>query len=469
MLTKRIISYFFILALFFSQLSINQLQAAQDNTLVLALDDCLELALKNNQKLIGSGYAITAAQNQEKEANAAFWPIIEYEYRAAPVPTDAARAFDAFFEGELAFFNSFKFRTIVPMFASGQFKTARKLGQHGVSAARQKDIKEKEKVIYEIKQLYYAIQLASELDKLLSSSVKKIDKRIKDEDAKEIPEISPIDLLKLKVFKVDLEKRLDETKQKKQIALQALKIQLGLNQESNIKLKSELLKPEIVELAKYKKYFQASVEHRPEFKLLEIGIDAKKLQYKLEKQKLGPKAGAAFFVEVGRPSEQIRNVGLTNDYDDPFDFTRAGVGLQISGKMDFHGANARIKKAKAEYLKSAYEKMIAEKGLALDLEKAYRKAKRQKNNVKRAKKAESMATQMLFLAKSNLDIGVGEEDDYTDALELVLVSRGQYFKAVYDYNTSLAELEQKVGQANYNQLTAKPNIPAYEMFGSNDK
>ncbi|MFH1874054.1 MAG: TolC family protein [Pseudomonadota bacterium] len=470
MLTKRILSCFFILALFFSQISIAQTEPYKtiNDTLVLNLEDCLKLALENNQKVVGAGYAIEAAQQQLKEANAAFWPILEYEYRVAPVPTDASRAFDSFFEGELAMFNSFKFRAIMPVFASGQLSTARKLGKHGVAAARQENIKLREQTIYEVKQLYYAIQLASELDKLLANSVEKINSRLESEESKEISDISPFDLLKLKVFKVELEKRLDETQQNKEIALHALKVQMGLDENAKIKLSSELLKPEVVELSTYKKYLQASAEHRPEFKLLEIGVDAKKLQYKLEKQKMGPTAGAAFFIDLGRTTEDIRNVGLTNDYDDPFNFSRAGAGLQISGKLDFHGATARIRKAKAEYLKASYEKMMARNGLALDLEKAYRKAERQKNNVNRAQEAESMARQMLFLAKSNLDIGVGDEDDYTDALQLVLLSRGQYFQAVFEYNTALAELEQKVGSNNYEHLTSRPNIPEYEMFNGNN-
>jgi outer membrane protein TolC len=221
-----------------------------------------------------------------------------------------------------------------------------------------------------------------------------------------------------------------------------------------------------VDLAKYASYQEASLDHRPEFRLLDIGVKAKRLQYTLEKQKLGPKGGVAFFMEVGRATSEIRNLGLTDDFNDPFNFTRAGFGFQLSGQIDFHGAAARIRKAKAEYFKTVYDRMIARKGLELEVKKSYLKAERMKENVKRARKAESMARQMLFLSKSNYEIGNGDEEEYTESLQAELLTRGQYFQAVFEYNVALAELEQKVGGNYYQRLTPARDMPVYEMFNN---
>ena len=472
MLTKRYLTYFFLVFVFLfciGSLKANQETTTPNKKLILSMEDCVKLALENNEKLKGMGLAIQAAENQRKEANAAFWPIFEYEYRVAPVPTDATRAFDSFFEGQLAFFNSIRFKTIVPLFASGQMRTAEKLANGGVIAANENKIKEQEDVTYQVTQLYYGILLASELDSLLLDSIKKIDTKLKEEEAKETPDYSPIELLKLKVFKIDLEKRLAETNQNRDLAKEGLKIQIGAGPEDEIELISKSLKPEVVNLASMEEYLNASLEHRPEFNLLNIGVETKKMQYKLEKMKLGPKAGAAFFIDVGRTHREIKNLGMKDDYNDPFNYSRAGVGIQISGTLDFHGALARIKKTKAEYFKAVWDKEIASKGLQLELKKSFLIAKNDKENVTRAKKAESLAHQMLFLSKSNFDIGIGEKNDYTEALQLVLVTRGQYYKAVFDYNVALADLQQKVGRINYEHLTKHPNIPEYEFFNYDEE
>lgn len=436
--------------------------------MILSLDDCIKLALENNQKVVGAGFGIEAAQGQLREAKGAWWPIMEYEYRLAPVPTDATRAFDAFFEGELALFNRLKFAVGMPVFASGQFMTAKKLAENGVAASRENDTKEREATVFQVKQLFHGILLARELEKLLSDAANKITNKLTDEEDEEIPTYSPYDLLKLKVFRVDLERRLAETRQNKELAYDGLRIQMGLDPQVKFEIAENNLKPIMAELSSLENYVVASVEHRPDFHLLDIGVDSKKMQYRLEKQKLGPTGAMAFFMELGRTNEPIRNLVFTDDFNDPFNFTRAGVGLQISGRLDFHGASGRIKKAKAEYFKAAYEKLIAEKGLKLDTEKAYLNAKRRQEDVKRAKKAESMARQMMFLSKTNYEIGIGEEKDYTDALQLVLLTRAQYFQAVFDYNVALADLEQKVGQINYEHLTPVPNMDEYEMWSPDE-
>lgn len=434
--------------------------------LVLTLDDCIKLALENNEKVIGAGYGIAAAEGQLKEAKATGWPVIEYQWRVAPVPTDASNAFRAFFDGQLALFNSFKFAIAFPLFASGQIWTAKDMAKNGLAASKENDIKEREATVFVIKQLYNGVLLANEVEKLLSDAVEKINNKVKDEEAQEVPTHSPYDLLKLKVFGVEIEKRLAETRQNREMALQGLRIQMGLQPDMRFRLADDLLKPITAELSSLERYMEASIEHRPDMHLLEIGVDTKRLQYKLEKQKLGPSAGFAFFLEGGITSSEIFNVGSSNDYNNPFNYARAGIGLQLTGKLDIHGASGRIKKAKAEYFKAVYERLIAQKGLKLELEKAYLTAQRKQEDVRRVKRAESMARQMMFLSKSNSELGIGDEKEYTDALQLVLLSRGQYFQSVFDYNVSLADLEQKVGQVAYDQLTPLSGKDEYEMFGT---
>jgi outer membrane protein TolC len=466
---RRILQHIFILSALLlcgsAPLYAQGISYTTDKELVLKLEDCIKLAVENNEKLKGAGYAISAAESKLKEAKAAFWPVIDYEYWIAPVPTDAQRAFDAFFEGELALFNRIKVGIGVPVFASGQLRTAVQLGKHGVAASRELNIKERESVVYQVKQLYYGVLLAGELDKLLSDAVNKINNKLKEEESMEIPTHSPYDLLKLRVFRTDMEKRRNEARDNRQMALDGLRIQMGLPEDVKFRLAANLLKPEVVELASMEKYLEASMDHRPDVHLLDIGVNAKKLEYKLEKQKMGPKAGLGFYIDIGRVTSPIKNLAFQDDFNDPFDFSRAGVGMRLSGVLDFHGSMAKIKKAKADYLKAVYERMIADKGLRLEAEKAFLNAQRRKEDVKRTRAAESMARQMMFLSKTNYEIGIGDEKDYTDALQLVLLSRAQYFEAVYNFNVALADLEQKVGEMYYDQLTKRPNIPDYEMFG----
>ncbi|MBI2091636.1 MAG: hypothetical protein HYT75_01395 [Deltaproteobacteria bacterium] len=74
----------------------------------MTLEDCIKIALEHNAKLQATGYAVDAARAQFREASAVGWPIVDYEYRSAPIPHDVSNAMDSFFSGDMAWWNKLK-------------------------------------------------------------------------------------------------------------------------------------------------------------------------------------------------------------------------------------------------------------------------------------------------------------------------------------------------------------------------
>lgn len=433
----------------------------------LSLKQCVKLALDRNARLKASGYEIEAAKGQLIEASASFWPYLEYQYRMAPVPTDVSHALKDFFEGNVTFFNSLHIGVGVPVATFGQLSSAKKMAEGGVEAAKINSVKLRENTIHQVKQLYYGILFAKETIKLLENAVEKISDKISDEEAKEEKELDPYDTLQLKATRVDLERRLEEARNNLELAYDGLRIQLDLEPGLPIELDTDNLHPVLTVMAEEQKYVDAAMTSHPDVKLLDIGVETKRLQYSLEKFKLLPTAGIGFFVDIGRAAGQIKNLNITDDYNDPFNYTRAGVGLQFKGTIDFHGAVGRIKKSRAEYYKASYDRLVAKRALNLEVRKAYFAAKRAKEDVARAKKAESIAKQMIFLSKMNMDAGLGDSQKYGDALKFELLARGVYFKSVFDHNVMLSELSQKIGIAKADELfPALENASEYDDFES---
>ena len=91
------------------------------------------------------------------------------------------------------------------------------------------------------------------------------------------------------------------------------------------------------------------------------------------------------------------------------------------------------------------EQGIAKEGIQLEVREAYRKAEYAQQHIRRMEGTQKVVRQLLFLTKSNLDLGVGEKQEYVDSLQLHLLTEGQYYEAVFQYNSALAELDQKVG------------------------
>ena len=430
----------------------------------MTLEDCVKAALARNVRLRASGYDVEAAKGQLIEAKAAFWPVLEYNYRIAPVPTDVNDAFQKFFEWQVTLFNSFHVGIGIPVVTFGQLHTAKHMAEGGVRAAQWSEAKMRETTIFQVTQLYYGTMLAKEIIKLLEDASTKLGDKISSEETKGEKGIDPYDLQQLKLADIDLERRLDEAKSNLELAEEGLRLQMDMEPGATLDLDSDQLRPVVAELSPVEGYVDAAMESQPDANLIGIGVETKQSLYRLEKFKLMPHVGIGAFADVGRTTGFVKGITANGDFNNPFNYSRAGVGLQLKGTLDFHGAYGRIKKARAEYYKASMEGMYGHRAIALDVKKAWLTAKRAGEDVRRGKRAASLSRQMMFLSKANNDLGIGDNQKYGDSLKTYLLMRGAYFKAIFDYNIALADLAQKVSLAGYEQLTKSSGVGEYDAF-----
>ena len=124
---------------------------------------------------------------------------------------------------------------------------------------------------------------------------------------------------------------------------------------------------------------------------------------------------------------------------------RAGFGLRLKGELNFVGGRAKVKQKQLEYYKVSTLKEYAEDGLNLDLQDAYSNAKQSKVDLQNMEQAYKLARQVVFLSKTNYDVGVGEKNAYGEALQAYLLMKGRYLEAVFNYNNAVANLMSKIG------------------------
>jgi len=196
----------------------------------LSLKDCLDLASKNNAKLGAHSYAIEGAKWQYNETQARWMPIIEVSDRMAPVPKDAQNAVDSFFDGNITFFNGAKVGIGLPLYGFGKLSAAKRLGGIGIEAAKGKREKDAGKIRFDVTKLYYGILLGEELKNIARDTLQKIDDQLNKEE--ETKEHTPYQIAKLKVFRIDIQRKLAETEEKSGLAREALRLQIGLQEEA---------------------------------------------------------------------------------------------------------------------------------------------------------------------------------------------------------------------------------------------
>ncbi|MBI4238442.1 MAG: TolC family protein [Deltaproteobacteria bacterium] len=473
---------------------VTKVPTAARRVLRLTLGECIRRTEQHNKKVRAGDYAIGAAKAQQEEADARFWPIFEYEYRTAPVPNDASDALSAFVKGNITWFHSARVGMAIPLTGFGKLTLLQQLARQGAHAAVQEQEKERVGAVAKTRQLYYGVQLGEEISGLLRDAIGRITDELTAAEreaeqafstppapadgvnhppdgvsertgtpdpgdaldaaaapvpARTAPRLSPIDKLRLQYFRAELEKRLAEALQRRDLAIEGLRIQIGLESGERIGLAHRQLRVARGQLGSLESYVAEALAHRPDAQLVEIGVEAKRLSYALERRKPLPEVGVGGFFEAGRTIADVSGLTSTDNFTNPFHYTRAGFGLQLKGRFDPHGDFARMRKKQHEYYKASLERMLARDGIGLEVREAYGEARRWREQITRGKEVVEVAQRWVFLTKSNMDLGVGEKNEYTDALQAMLQAKGQYFESVFQYNSALAKLDEKIGAVPY--------------------
>lgn len=408
----------------------------------LNLTECVSVALRNNEEIKAATYDIEASVAKKIEATKRYVPVVKYQYRVAPVPQDIDNAVESLFIGDVSVFNSIKIEAGIPLSTFGRLPLAKSLADLGIDASKLKKRQKSDEVVLNVYKLYQGILLARDLKGLANQALDAINKKIIELEKEE--NTDQLEILKLKVVLYEIERRVDEADSKELIALSTLKVLMGMEDDVDFDIKDANLHMEGFQIQPFETFMSESRNHRPEFKLLELGVAAREKQIQLEKKEYLPKLLMGGLVEVGYAPNIIGDED-EDSFSNPFNYKRAGIGFEVSNELDFRKIKAKVKGAEASYLQTIAQKRAAFQGLRVDLKKAYLELIQQQKLVNRANKEMKAARQIVFLTKSNLDIGLGEKKDYLDALQSYLVFQGRKLEAIFNYNTAVATLKQKMG------------------------
>lgn len=410
----------------------------------LNMNDCIQMALLNNKEIKATQYDVLAAEYKLKEAQPRSVPTVEYDFLTAPAPRDVDNAVESFFTGNVTFFQRGSIKVGTPLYTFGKIGLAQDLALQGIFAEKQKRTQKQNEVVLRVKQLYWGLLLAKDLRKLLQDAIEHLGNEIERREGAEEPS-DPVELVKLKLYRFEILSRLSQVQKKDYLARHTLRVQLGLPRNTEVEVVDDHLEPVDYELKDFNYYLTMAQKFRPKNQLLNIGLKAKELEYRLERRKVAPNIGIGGIFEFGVTAQSIEGLVLTDDFNNPFNFTRAGVGIQVKGEFNIKSHQDRVNQKEAEYFKTAMQKSAADEGLELDIREAYLDVQHNKNNLSNAHLAMKTARQYVFLTKTNVDIGIGSKTEYSEALQAYLVSQGRYLEAVFRYNEAVATLEQKMG------------------------
>ena len=296
-------------------------------------------------------------------------------------------------------------------------------------------------VAYEIKEFYYGLLLAQDLNDLvrrLSDELTEKKEELADEDG-----LSLSNRYKLELALLALTKQQREINDKEDLARIALAWRAGFTNTTPLVLVAQWLDPVAARVPPLEELSTRALGLRPDWRKLQAGLAAKQALARAARAAYQPQVfvggGLRYAIAPGRTDQ--RNPFVKDD----FNYFNGGVFIGIQQNLEWHLLAADVDKARAEYreLKAREDGAVA--AIRLDVRRAYLDYRRAAANLDDARRARKLARQWLQEARSEYEFDLDAIGDLIAAFEAWAGLEQAHSEAIYDFNLSIAHLEKITG------------------------
>lgn len=344
-----------------------------------------------------------------------------YGVRAVTVPGGATNKFEN------------KFTLSIPLYTGGKVEGLVDQAKLSFKAADLTVDKTKQQIKLDATNGYYSILQTKNLLKVAQDSVDSLSEHLKNVQAQyNVGTVAKSDVLRSEVELANAQQSLIKAQNAYDLAISSFNNVVGLPLESEIAVKDEL---------KYQKFemslnecIKYALENRPEVTMANLNIDIAKKGVQVAKAGKLPTIGAS---------------AATGWYDDEFPGTQNNtwsIGLSATWSVFDSGlTDSKIKQANAAVDKAAEQAKQTSDSVQLDVRNAYLSMKEAEKRIETTNVAVEKAQEDFKIAQVRYGAGVGTNLDVIDAQLALTQAKTNYIQALYDYNTSKAELEKAMG------------------------
>ncbi|MCL1934143.1 MAG: TolC family protein [Candidatus Azobacteroides sp.] len=436
---------------------------------MLTLEQCKALALKNNRQIKNAELSVEKAEQQKKEAFTKYFPsvnaigmgflankpLLSMDLSAMMQPTMEAltptigwlmqqgapldpAAFNI--EQKIEILKNGMIAGVMaaqPIFAGGQIINGNRLAKAGIEAGRlQKQIAEND-VLLETEHYFWQLVSLREKMKTIEDSEVMLLRILSDVKTAVAAGLTTSN----DILRVELEQnKLESSKLKLENGMMMLKMTLG----QKIGVPSDgfdIQQPEIEEITpNLYGYDNATLQNRPEYKLLEKSVEVARLQRNIEVGKNLPT------VAIGAGYEYLNfDMNKKDGMNNNFGMLFANVSVPIS---DWWGGSHAIKRKKLELQQAENTKSDNAELLWIQMQNLQDGVNEAYQQVLVAKKSILSAEENLKISRDNYNAGIIILSDLLEAQNLLQQSRDQYAEAVTEYFVNLAEYKNATGRYN---------------------
>jgi len=422
----------------------------------LSLDSCKQLAIKNNKKIIETGFDIRAAQEVKKTAFTNYFPKVSASAMAmksadylikANIPQMNLPVYDgnaanlagatqfAYFPGmainAIDYMNVASATAALPLYAGGQVRNGNKLAAIGEDVSYKQQTLTTTDVLVRTDQLYWTIVSLNEKLKTLDSYRALLDTLNRDvTNFNKAGLVQRNDLLKVQLKQNELQS--NRLKLVNGIALtkRALCQHIGIPYDSTLTLTD---KPTINTLYSKAVAVNDAVANRTEYQMLNKATEAEEVQLKMTRGELMPQLALGLliaYVDVANSSNTQK-------------FAFANLSIPIS---DWWGGSHKIKQQQVKIEKARNKLSETSELLALQIEQAGNELSENFDQIQLAMKSLEQARENLKVTDDNYRSGNIGISDLLEAQALFQSSNDNLTNARCNYRIGLSKYMQAIGK-----------------------
>lgn len=415
----------------------------------LTLSESIERALASNDEIKMKDEDVHTAEGRLAEIKSLLYPTIQMTTLAIPIyketgtaliSTDDKNEWGAWLKSSTTIFQ--------PLYGFRKEKYFKLAGEKGIEAEKEQRQMKRSDVVFDVKQYYYSAQAAydamkqlDETEEKLKGVIKRVDELLKMESG----EVRKQDAYKLKALH-------QEIKQKKEFVIKATKLstsavafKAGLSSDIEFDIKDKALKKEDFVVKSLEFYQNLAMGNRSEMKALKAGITARQALIDGERTNRLPLFFLGGLIDIADTPNHIRTRQGSPYAYDPYNSSNIGFGLGFRWNLDIWKVNAKMKSLKAEYYKLVHQKDFAEKGIPLEVKKAYLEYKEALANIGHASEQLDHSKKWFLQSVVAWGFGVGDTREVLESVIFKGLSDKNYFEAMLGHNIAIGALSKATG------------------------
>ena len=426
---------------------------------ILTLEECREMALKNNVGMQNAELSVEIAKQQKKEAFTQYFPSVSatgvgfgahkpmmqmdmdisgmmqplMEVLAQMMPpgepmpemSSGPTKIDALKNGVIG-----GVMATQPIYAGGQILTGNRLAQAGIEVRQLQKQMTDNQILLTTENYFWQIALLKEKMKTIDDAITMLNRIFSDvEIAADAGLTTRNDLLR-----VELEQnKLASNKLKVENGIRILKTtfaqHIGL-EDSGFDIEA----PDIENIRLFVQQSNSSVENRPEYKLLNKSVDIAKMQVDMEIGKNLPT------VAIGAGYQYMNfDIRKSNGIKNDFGMLFATVSVPIT---NWWGGSHAVRRKKLELQAAENERREKSDLLSIQMQQVSNELNETFQQVLIAKKSITTSEENLRISEDNFNAGITTLSDLLESQNLVQQSRDQYTEAAATYFVKMVEYRQ---------------------------